>query len=494
MTPSQEILALRAKTAMERYSLSRPVRLALRDGIITNEDDVFDYGCGKGSDIELLKQIGIEANGWDPYYRSDASKVPASVVNLGFVVNVIENPKERVQVVREAFGLARKCLVLAAQMEATNISKGQEFSDGILTTRNTFQKYFSHSEIKALVMEATGKVPYSVERGIYFIFRSEESRIEYFARRQANAYRVGVADALTVSRQKQDKAVAAKKVSKVEALQSHHLMPAVVNFLVQRGRLPMAIESSELRMLLEAGFALNDISKAVALIADQEEVRRSVEKRKRDVRVILALMKFDQNGRPKFGEFPIEVVEDIKSFFGSYSEACASADALLFGLADKAVMKEALDKVEYCKKLPDAIYFHSTVLPHLSDIIQVFVGCARALVGDIEDEHIVKISKSCESVSFLYYKDFESDPHPELLLSTKVDLYKRKVSVRDYSKSDNPPILHRKELFVMPTHPKFQEFQETTLAQEKAGLLSRADIGFKKQWLNVIAETGGLGL
>lgn len=60
------------------------------------ETVVFDYGCGRGDDIAGLNEIGIQCTGWDPHYASENSISNADVVNLGFVVNVIEDPAERV--------------------------------------------------------------------------------------------------------------------------------------------------------------------------------------------------------------------------------------------------------------------------------------------------------------------------------------------------------------------------------------------------------------
>lgn len=69
-----------------------------------------------------------------------------------------------------------------------------------------------------------------------------------------------------------------------------------------------------------------------------------------------------------------------------------------------------------------------------------------------------------------------------LLLSTKVDLRSGHSYPRDYSKSDNPPILHRKETFVAKDYPHHAEFYRITAHEEKFGLLSRNDIGFRKSW------------
>jgi DNA phosphorothioation-associated putative methyltransferase len=106
----------RHRTAINRTELSRPVRLALEDGLITRETSVFDYGCGRGDDVRLLRSRGMRCEGWDPAYSPQNGRTPADVVNLGYVVNVIENPTERATALRNAWALARKLLVVSARL------------------------------------------------------------------------------------------------------------------------------------------------------------------------------------------------------------------------------------------------------------------------------------------------------------------------------------------------------------------------------------------
>ena len=105
------------KTAIRRLSLSRPVALALDDGLISRNNSVFDYGCGRGGDILRLHRLGVTVTGWDPAYFPDEDRQPADVVNLGYVVNVIENLEERAVVLGAAWALTRKVLVVSARLE-----------------------------------------------------------------------------------------------------------------------------------------------------------------------------------------------------------------------------------------------------------------------------------------------------------------------------------------------------------------------------------------
>src|SRR5437660_1637250 len=91
----------RHKTAIHRADLSRPVKSALQDGLIGPAVTVFDYGCGHGHDMDLLAAQGVSCAGWDPAFCPDSPRHPADVVNLGFVLNVIEDVGERAETLRQ---------------------------------------------------------------------------------------------------------------------------------------------------------------------------------------------------------------------------------------------------------------------------------------------------------------------------------------------------------------------------------------------------------
>jgi hypothetical protein len=84
------VVVERHKTALVRYELSKPVRTLLEYGQIRSGVTFFDYGCGQGADVTGLRNLGYSADGSDPVHRPDAGKTEADVVNLGYVVNVIE--------------------------------------------------------------------------------------------------------------------------------------------------------------------------------------------------------------------------------------------------------------------------------------------------------------------------------------------------------------------------------------------------------------------
>ena len=106
----------RHKTAISRTELSRPIKLALDDGILSPELPFFDYGCGLGDDLRLLAVRGIKGVGWDPVHRPDQERRRAAVVNLGYVVNVIENPAERREALLRAWDLTETVLIVSGRL------------------------------------------------------------------------------------------------------------------------------------------------------------------------------------------------------------------------------------------------------------------------------------------------------------------------------------------------------------------------------------------
>src|SRR6266849_2811355 len=99
---------LRHRTAIRRYAHSRPIALARAHGLIVQGRSLLDYGCGLGGDVQMLRDAAIEAEGWDPHYRPDTTIRGADCVNLGYVLNVIEDAGERERTLRTAFDLATR--------------------------------------------------------------------------------------------------------------------------------------------------------------------------------------------------------------------------------------------------------------------------------------------------------------------------------------------------------------------------------------------------
>ena len=60
-----------------------------------------------------------------------------------------------------------------------------------------------------------------------------------------------------------------------------------------------------------------------------------------------------------------------------------------------------------------------------------------------------------------------------------------------YTRFSNPPVLHRKELFVAPDYPARARFARLTTREDPVGLLgATATIRTKRSWLSALAQHG----
>jgi DNA phosphorothioation-associated putative methyltransferase len=127
---------------------------------------------------------GLEATGWDPFYAPDGALAPADIVNLGFVINVIEDPEERLTALTRAWSLAERLLVVSVMLANQNAPRGERFRDGVLTRRGTFQKYFTQAEIRAYLVAALDEEPIPVVApGVLYVFRDKDAEQRFLVDR-----------------------------------------------------------------------------------------------------------------------------------------------------------------------------------------------------------------------------------------------------------------------------------------------------------------------
>jgi DNA phosphorothioation-associated putative methyltransferase len=118
-----------------------------------------------------------------------------------------------------------------------------------------------------------------------------------------------------------------------------------------------------------------------------------------------------------------------------------------------------------------ASYVHRSALDSLAPVLRVYEGCGRAYLGEIEGANLIKIHRRSGKLSYLVYPAFDSDPHPALWRCVKLNLRTRQVECYDYAQSANPPVLHRKESFLLPSDPRHARFARLTAQEERHGLL-----------------------
>lgn len=464
----------RRVTSIVRNNLSRPLKYLLKDLSFSVESTFFDYGCGRGEDVRYLLSRGFSVAGWDPIHYPQVPIRPAAVIILGYVVNVIENPKERQQTLRRAWELAQRVLLVSGRLnrEEHELVAPLPYSDGYLTSRGTFQKFYEQQELKHWIDQTLGVSAVPAAPGIFYVFRDQAERSAFLASRFRRR-------------------LVAPRLTRSAALYEEHeaLLQPLMAFVTERGRVPEAGELAESGRLVEVFGSVRRAFAVVERVTDREQWAAVAEERRQDLLVYLALARFD--GRPRFAELGAVLQGDIKGLAGSYARACRAADGLLLSIGRPELIDAACRESPIGKLTPSALYAHESALEALPVPLRLFEGCARGYLGRVEGANIVKLHRQEPKISYLSYPAFEKDPHPALAEALTVNLRTFSLRVRRYTQYRNPPILHRKETFVAAEHPLRAKFARLTRLEEAKGLYADpARIGTRDGWAAVLTARG----
>jgi len=441
-------------TALSRSNLSAPMQCLARHGFLDGSLTVFDYGCGKGDDIRNLSANAITASGWDPHYASDQPKQAADIVNLGFVINVIENYQERLEALTGAYDLANQVLVVSAMLFNQNAFKGQAFNDGVITQRNTFQKYYTQSELKEFLTDTLEIDAIPVAPGIFFIFKNQDAEQRFLLGRQRNQRNVLRLSHRPVS-------PAAPKLSRNEKkyLAYKHLIDPLWQRILELGRIP---DKSEVDSLIELTEAFGSISKAIRFTLDSHEealFEQARQSKIEDLITYFALQTFSK--RKPYKHLEAGLQKDIKAFFGGYPNAIDTAKSILFKISNAELIAEAcqhateqglgfLDEGE-------ALHLHTSMVQELPALLRIYIGCATTLYGDIEQTDLIKIHIQSGKLSLMRYDDFENQPIPRLLERVKINLREQTFDLYEYGDAFEPTNLYLKSRYINEEFPHFAE-------------------------------------
>jgi len=203
--------------------------------------------------------------------------------------------------------------------------------------------------------------------------------------------------------------------------------------------------------------------------------------------VYLALSQFGR--RPKLRDLAPIVQTDIKCLFGGYQQACSAADLVLLSLGNLEVIAQRCQSSSIGKKFSNSLWVHVSALEALDPLLRLFEGCAARTIGRPEAATVVKFHCRKPKITYLFYPDFDTDPHPALHTSMEIDLRDLDVHYQDYDLDDNPPLLHQKDLLVAPDYPLYEKFAKLSRQEEDWGLLDDLKrIGDRQGWLKCLED------
>lgn len=461
----------RHKAAIARHDLSRPVKLALEAGLFPTDTTFFDYGCGYGGDITRIADLGYVSNGWDPYYSPDTPRIAADIVNIGYVINVIEDQNERREALIQAWKLTQKVLIVSAQVLISDSRRGvMAYGDGIITSRNTFQKYYEQEELKSYIDQVLQVDAIPIGLGVCVVFRDEIA-----------------AESFRASRWRSRATTPRIRVPLKQFADYEEILTPLMKFYTDRGRLPQKGELAEEEAIKSQLGSLHRAFQVILQVTEVTEWDEISDRRKADLLVYLALTQFGD--RPKFSQFAPTIRADIKGLFGNYKQACLLADAMLFSLSNQEAIAKACRRSEIGRKIPNGLLVHVSAISSLSPILRLYEGCASRTIGRLEQANVIKFHANKPRISYLHYPDFDLTPHPTLRTNMQIDLQDLQVNYREYEVDEDPPILHYKSDLVTPEYPDYEKWVKLNSQEEDWGLLDdMRSISRLSGWLKCLAD------
>ncbi len=434
-------------TALSRTNLSAPVQTLARHGFLDGSKTVFDYGCGRGGDVRGLAENGMTVSGWDPYYAPDGPKQSAHIVNLGFVINVIEDPAERLEALQGAYALADELLVVSAMLANPDSIRGTPYGDGVLTSRNTFQKYYTQAELRQWLAEGLDAEPLAVAPGIFYVFKDQDTEQRFHLGRQSNRRNV-----LKFTRQSRPERPLriGKADAKYQACQAE--LEALWEARISLGRMPERGEIGHAETLAQH---FNSIPAAMRFIQSRKDNAEHILEQARlsrldDLRIYFADLQFRQHSAYRHLEAGLQ--RDIKAFFGDYRSALEQGKNLLFAAGRPETIAEAcrIAAEQGLGWLEDSesLQLHTSLIAQLPPVLRVYINCGLKLYGDPESADLIKIHIRSGKLTLMRFDNFLGKPLPRLIQRVKLKLREQDFDLFDYGGEYSPPYLYRKSRFL----------------------------------------------
>ncbi|MEZ8914074.1 DNA phosphorothioation-associated putative methyltransferase [Vibrio lentus] len=443
----------RHKTAIVRHDLSAPMKTLVKHGYLEGTHTIFDYGCGRGDDLRELEAHGLDALGWDPVFRPDSDRVNSNIVNLGFVLNVIEDQDERLDALLRAWEIADKFLVVSVMLANDNyISQFKPYKDGVITTRNTFQKYYTQSEIKSYIERSIQEEAITVAPGIFYIFKDKIEEQLYLQSKYRRHHRW---EKLT-----SPESIDSKAKAQLLFTQNQALLSGFWNQCLELGRIPANDEfqqSEEIRNLIGSHKKTFNILEEVYGSAAFKAAEKA---KKEDLLLYFSMGLFEK--RKPYTQQPESLKRDIKALFGEYKNAINLATELLFAIADIGLISQQCIKasIELDGCLLNeghSLILHKDRITELPLLLRTYIDAGLQMYGELnETVDLIKIHITSGKLTLMCYDDFDASV-PYLAERIKIKMADQDVDFFDYIDEKRRPPLINKHLFMSSKNELFEK-------------------------------------
>jgi DNA phosphorothioation-associated putative methyltransferase len=395
---------------------------------------------------------------------------------MGFVINVIEDREERDEALLGACELAEELLIVSAMLTNAESVRGSPYGDGVLTSRNTFQKYYSQSELRAYLAETLDEEPVPVGPGIFYVFKDKDAEQRFMLGRQEN--RRNVLRLSHLSRPEKP-----QRIGKAELKYQEHreLLEALWQTWLNLGRTP---DRDEVSQADEIAACFGSLPAALRFIKSRKDDADAVLEQARasrmdDLCVYFAQWQFERRKPYRYLEYRLQ--KDIKALFGDYRTALDAGRELLFSVGnldaiDQACLRAAEQGIGWLEP-GESLQLPTTLVVQLPPVLRVYVGCALRMYGDPGSADLIKIHIHSGKLTLMAFDDFEGKPLPRMVQRVKIKLKERDFDVFDYGDTYQPPYLFRKGRFINEEFPHYAEQQAFDEALEALNLFDLSGYG-----------------
>lgn len=478
----------RHKTAISRDKLSAPMHLLAQKGYLNGEYSILDYGCGKGDDIRELEAHDIECIGWDPVHRPDTDIQTCDIVNLGFVINVIEDKQERIDTIKTAYNHCQKLILISAMLgNETIYERFKPYKDGVLTKINTFQKYYYQAELQSYLEKTLNDNAIALGPGVFVIFKDKLEEQSYLLERQKSrrSWRQLSQPVKTIT----------KKQSKDLFSKHQTLLEDFWYTCLELGRMPQNDEFDLSEQIRQVCGSHNKALSTCINVYQQDTFDLAQQAKKDDLLVYFSLGFFKK--RDAYTRMPQSLQRDIKTHFDKYCNAREKGLSLLHSLnspeliyeqciqASASISKSYLDEQH-------SLTIHKEKLNELPKELRVYVGCATQLYGELDDVNLIKIHIRSGKVTLMVYEGFNEMPIPLLKERIKINMKTQEIDFFDYVGEFTPQPLYNKSLFMVESEQNYKKQLNFEKRLSSYGIETRGYRGAPKKALEAKLRLTGI--
>lgn len=147
------------KTAISRKTPSIPAKYVVNKLLPELKfQSILDWGCGKGMDLKLFQEAGLETAGYDPYYLPQKPRAKFDFGTCTYVINTIQDDLERRCILANLYSHIKYgghvLVTVRGPLEIYNssIKNAWRFHlDGFITSSGTFQCAISARDLCSLL-------------------------------------------------------------------------------------------------------------------------------------------------------------------------------------------------------------------------------------------------------------------------------------------------------------------------------------------------------